>query len=89
VDPEPPTKVAERVIWRRVGETVVAVEMGDGEVFELEGPAARIWELICAGHTRERIASALVGEYEVDPETLDRDLARTFAELADAGLIDR
>ena len=82
-------KVGERVVWRRVDDSVVAVQMTDGAVFELEGPAARIWELLCEGRGRDDIASDLMGEYEVDSTTLERDLSRTLDDLADAGLLDR
>jgi len=87
--PDKTVKVGESVVWRRVDESVVAVEMTDGAVYELEGPAARIWELLCEGLGRDNIASELASEYEVDPATLERDLKRTLDELADAALIDR
>jgi hypothetical protein len=87
--PDQPVKPGESVVWRRVDESVVAVEMTGGAVYELEGPAARIWELLCEGRSRDDIAAELVGEYEVDTATLERDLERTLAELADAALIDR
>ena len=82
-------KVADRVVWRRVGETVVAVEMGDGSVFELEGPAARIWELLVEGRQGTDLIAALEAEYEVDRATLERDLSRTIDRLAEVGLLER
>jgi PqqD family protein of HPr-rel-A system len=82
-------RLREKVVWRHVGETVVAVEMANGSVFELEGPAVRIWELLVEGHSTDELIGALETEYDVDRETLERDLSRTLDELTDAGLIER
>jgi Coenzyme PQQ synthesis protein D (PqqD) len=81
-------RLRRNVVWRRVGETVVAVEMQNGSIFELEGPAVRVWELLVDGGRTDELTATLAEEYDVDRETLERDVARTLEELTDAGLIE-
>ncbi len=82
-----PLSRVESVVWRRIGENAVLVEMGEGEVFELEGPAVRIWELLEHRPTLDRLIERLEDEYEVDGELLRADTERTLAELAAANLL--
>jgi hypothetical protein len=77
------------VTWRRIGEQAVAVDMRDGGVYELAGPAVRIWELLDDEPTIEELIAALEAEFEADPQTLRADTQRTVDDLAAAGLLRR
>ena len=78
---------SERATWRRVGEDAVVVDIQTGGVYELGGPAVRIWELLEESPTLDELMATLEIEYSGDRGTLRADTERTIAELIDAGLL--
>jgi hypothetical protein len=65
----------------------VLLDADHGVYFGLEGPAKRIWDLLEQKTTLDAICTALQHEYDVDPQTCERD-ARTFiGDLIENGLV--
>src|SRR5438876_9019442 len=50
-------------------------EQQDGAEHDLNEVGSRIWELCDGAHSVEEIAHALVGEFDIDEETAQRDAA--------------
>lgn len=68
-------------------ETVV-LNLADGMYYTLDPVAARIWELVQDDRTVGDIESALLAEFEVEPERCREDLARLLGELLELELIE-
>jgi hypothetical protein len=75
------------VVWRRVGEDAVIVNLKTNRIYSLNPTGARLWELITAGHNREEAEAALVSEFDVDLGDLQKEVAAVLEELATEGLI--
>jgi Coenzyme PQQ synthesis protein D (PqqD) len=75
------------VVWRRVGDQVVVVNLKTNLIYALNSTGARLWELISAGHDRAAAEAALIEEFDVEEGELRREIAAGLEQLAQAGLI--
>jgi hypothetical protein len=75
------------VLWRRVGDEAVVVNLKTNRIYSLNYTGARLWELISAGHDREAAEAALIEEFDVEEGELREEVARILEELAKEGLI--
>ena len=77
---------SERVAARVIEERALVVVIDAHQLHRLNPVATRIWQL-CDGRSVEAIAAALVGEFEVDPETALGDVCQFLEELSGLGAI--
>jgi hypothetical protein len=75
------------VLWRRVGDEAVVVNLKTNRIYSLNHTGARLWELISTGHDREAAEAALIEEFDVEEDELREEVARILEELAKEGLI--
>jgi hypothetical protein len=75
------------VVWRRVDDETVVVNLKTNRIYSLNHTGARLWELISTGHDREAAEAALLTEFDVDEGELRREIAAALEELAREGLI--
>jgi hypothetical protein len=75
------------VVWRRVGEEAVLVDLKTNRIYSLNHTGARLWELISAGHDRAAVETALIEEFDVEESELRRQVAAGLEQLAKAGLV--
>jgi hypothetical protein len=75
------------VVWRRVGEEAVLVNLKTNRIYSLNHTGARFWELFSAGHDREATEAALLSEFEVEEDELRKEVSNVLEELAKEGLI--
>jgi hypothetical protein len=75
------------VVWRRVGEEAVLVNLKTNQIYSLNHTGARLWELIGAGHDREGAEAALIREFDVEEGDLRKEVADMLEALAKEGLI--
>jgi coenzyme PQQ synthesis protein D (PqqD) len=61
-------RVSPEAVANRMGDEVVLVHVGTDRIFELNSSAARMWELISAGHGREEIRNQICEEFQITPE---------------------
>ena len=66
---------------------VVILNLESGTYFGLEELGARIWALLQEGESLRRVFEAIHQEYDVSPDTLERDLLRLVEELRTKGLV--
>jgi hypothetical protein len=87
MDPLVSWQVAPEVVARRLGESVVLVNLADDAVYELNRTGARTIELIQSGSTYDQILRQLEEEFSAARATLENDVTRLVGELVAAGLI--
>lgn len=79
--------VPDHVFARRIGEEVVILNTESGTYFGLDPVGARAWDLITEGAPLKAVCEAMVDEYEVEPEQLERDITKLVQDLRDHGLL--
>lgn len=70
------------------GESVL-LDLASESYFGLDAVGTRIWQLLQGGADESGLVDALLDEYEVEREVLERDVAELLDRLAEAGLIER
>jgi hypothetical protein len=70
------------------GESVL-LDLASESYFGLDAVGTRIWQLLQDGADESGLVDALLDEYEVEREVLERDVADLLDRLAEAGLIER
>ena len=79
--------IPEHVLSRSAAGELVILDLATDEYYGLEDVGARAWQLLADGATFSEIVETLLGEYEVEPEVLRRDVADLLGGLVDAGLV--
>jgi len=72
----------------RLDEETVLLELNRGVYYGLNGVGSMIWGMIQRPQSVQTIYSAMLENYEVDPETCRRDVIRLLEDLREAGLAD-
>ena len=75
------------VVSRDFKGQVVILDLESGTYFGLEELGARIWALLQEGESLRRVFEGIHQEYDVSPDTLERDLLRLVEELRTKGLV--
>jgi hypothetical protein len=75
------------VTFQRLGDELVVVNLDSDIIYTLNATVASVWELLQSGSDIEDVRIQLLADYEVEEETLDRDLSEALAKLIDFGLI--
>jgi hypothetical protein len=71
----------EDVVYEQVGDDLVLVHLGTNEIFALNATAARFWELLVQGASREEIETRMLAEYAVSREELTQEIDGIIAQL--------
>lgn len=66
----------------------VLLQLDTGEYFGLDDVAQRMWTVIVEAGDLAVVQARLLEEFEVDPDTLSRDLARFVDDLVRRHLLD-
>ena len=82
-----PLKPARHVLTRQLPGGAVLVHLQTNRIFELNETAARVWELLGAGVPQTDLASRLIDEFDVDPETAAAEVTVLLDMLAREGLL--
>lgn len=76
-----------QVMTRTVGSETVILDLASGTYFGLDPIGARIWQLLEQGKSLAEVCDAMLDEYEVERDQLQRDTLALAAELADKKLV--
>ncbi len=68
------------------GETVL-LDLASESYFGLDAVGTRVWQLLNDGKGQDEVVDTLLGEYEVERQTLEKDVADLLGRLSEAGLI--
>jgi hypothetical protein len=71
----------------RLGEETVILNVESGQYYGLNEVGARVWELIQEPRSLAEVRAALVEEYDVEPQSCERDLRQIVGDLMANGLV--
>jgi len=80
-------QVRDGVMFNRVGEEIVLLDLDSGTYFGLDSVGSRIWELVTGNATIGGAIDSMLAEYEVEAEVLERDVLALMNELEEKKLI--
>lgn len=80
--------VRDGVMFNRVGDEVVLLDLDSGTYFGLDAVGGRLWDLISGTATIGEAIDAMLDEYEVERDVLERDVMKLVEELAEKKLIE-
>ena len=79
--------VRDGVMFNRVGDEIVLLDLDSGTYFGLDSVGSRVWDLITGNVTIGEAIDAMLEEYEVEREVLERDVLQLMNELEEKKLI--
>ena len=80
-------KANPNVLFKRLGNEMVRVNLDTDHFYELNGPAARFWELLSAGHDTAQVSEQMLDEYVVERGQLASEAGALLASLQQEGLV--
>lgn len=80
-------KLPKHVVFTFVDKDAILLNTQDNQYFGLDNVGARLWELVTQGKTLRESYNLMVGEYDVEPELLEKDLLELIADLRENGLV--
>lgn len=78
--------VSKDAVFRDLDGEAVILDLNAGTYFGLNEVGTRVWQLIAEKGTLKTVFDALCAEYDVAPETLERDLLALVSSLVEARL---
>ena len=63
----------EAIVFTDLDNTIVMMDVDEGQYYELDPTGARIWTLLETGRSVTDLCDALVAEFEVEPDTCHHD----------------
>ena len=79
--------VRDGVMFNRVGDEVVLLDLDSGTYFGLDAVGGRVWDLLTGSATIAETIETMLAEFDVERDTLERDVLRLVNELEEKGLI--
>lgn len=76
-----------QVMARVVGDETVILDLASGTYYGLDTVGARIWQLMAEGQTLVQVCEAMLAEYEVTREDIERDVAALAQTLLEKNLV--
>jgi hypothetical protein len=76
------------VISAIVGDEAVLLLPSDGTYFGLNAVAARTWQLLGEGRSPSNVIEVLLAEFDVERETLQRDIQALLGRLTELNLVE-
>ncbi|SRR6266851_6987080 len=75
------------VIFRRLGDEIVLFHLETDHFYELNGTAARFWELLCEQGNDDRVSEQMLAEFAVDPAEFATEAEQLLASLKKEDLL--
>jgi Coenzyme PQQ synthesis protein D (PqqD) len=79
--------VSPQTVARKVGNEAVILDLVSGNYFGLDPVGARMWQLMETGTSLAAVCDALVAEYDVSREALQRDVLALAGDLVEKKLV--
>ncbi len=80
-------KTNPNVLFKRLGNEIVLFHLDTDRFYELNGTAARFWELLSEGSDASEIRAAMLKEFEVDSDQFAEEAEALIASLQKENLI--
>lgn len=81
--------IPDHVLCEQLNDETVLLDMRSGHYFGLSPVASHLWMLLQAGTTLEDAKTTLLREFDVDAETLNKDVEQLLQTLEDKHLLER
>ena len=78
----------EHVVFSRLDDELLAIDVQEGYVYCLNESAGRVWDEIQGPMAVTDVCARLMGDYAIDEPTCQRDVLAVLQGLCDAGLVD-
>ena len=75
------------VLFHKVGEEMVLLNLVNGKYFSLDDVGADIWSLIVEKGDLDAVHQSLLQQYEVTPQSLEQDLLELAGRLVENELL--
>jgi len=76
-----------KVLWRKIGEETVILDIGSGFYYTLDGIGSLIWDMIVNKQLEDQIAKAIIDGYEVSRPQAEKDIRNVLRDLQREKLI--
>ncbi len=85
-------KIKDGFVLREVAGSFIVVAVGDAVkefngIVNLNETGAFLWKMLEKGATKEQLIKALLGEYDVDEPTAEKDVSAFMEKLQEAKLV--
>lgn len=84
---EPIITISPNVLYKRLGEEVILINLETDRIFSLNQTGAMTWELIESTHNLEQVKKGLAEIYDVTPEILESELVQILDSFTAEGFI--
>lgn len=75
------------IVFTDLDDTIVMMDVDEGQYYELDPVAAHIWGMIEKDQTAENVCAALAEEFEVDATTCQQDTLEFLQAASEQGII--
>ena len=75
------------VLFKRLGDEMVLFNLDTDHFYELNGTAARFWELLSAGQEATQVREQMLDEFVVDPDQFAHEAEALLASLRKENLV--
>jgi hypothetical protein len=75
------------IAWNAVGDNVVVLDLTSSTYYSTNGVGMLLWQLLSAGANRGDLVNTLVERFDVDRETVERDVDAFLGDLERAQLL--
>jgi len=80
-------RINPETIFQRVGSDLIVINLKDDRIYSLNKTAGRFWELLITQMAIQEIKKQLAVEFEIEPETLDKEVHTILNNLVQEGLV--
>jgi coenzyme PQQ synthesis protein D (PqqD) len=80
---------AANVVAADIGAETVVLNIGNGNFYQLNATAARVWTLLESPATLSMLCTRLVERYDVTPEACRRDVSEVIEQMRAGGIVER
>jgi hypothetical protein len=88
MDVSSPVRVPEHVLMRVVDGELVVLNLDNEQYYGLDEVGTAMWEALTTAPTVSGAIQQLLAAYDVDEETLTRDVEKLLEELSARGLVE-
>ena len=77
----------EAIVFTDLDDTIVMMDIDEGQYYELDPVGARIWSLLETDRSAADLCDALAAEFDVDPDTCHRDTLEFLQSASDLRIV--
>ena len=83
----PTITVSPNIIFKRLGEEVILINLDTDRIFSLNQTGAKTWELIENTSNLDLVKKGLLEEFDLSPDDLESELDRILTALVVEGFV--